>query len=504
MITHNSAQKNQLKKVDILLIFPPLRTWDRPRNFPCGLGLIASILREAGYAVGVIDVNGLRWDNQHVMDEIKTYDTKMIGIGGMISTYRWVKTMTHHIRETLPADVKIILGGSVGTSIIQTAFEKLKIDVMTIAEADETILQLLPAMQQNKPLKDIRGIAYLDENGTVIKTAARPQIEDLDTLPYPAWDLFPMNTYLENPIVGVGKDIDVISSRGCPYPCQYCYRIFGRNYRGRSADNVIGEIKILVEDYGIDFISFQDDCFVIDKKRVFAICDKIDAAGWDLKWSCTGRVNVCDKPLLERMRASGCVSVSYGLESGSNAILKRMQKNTTTEKAAKTIEMTRDAGIRAPVSFMIGYPGETRDTVMETVALCKRLNIPLTALMITCPYPGTPLYDEFKDSKQMLARYGVSDGLKIKLDEEAFVLDIGDAVDLAVNLSDMPDEELLAVRQEALDMAAKNYNPPTAEEVAAQELDLYGEKLYKKAKIQLASPELKAHRKRHGFNSKIG
>jgi anaerobic magnesium-protoporphyrin IX monomethyl ester cyclase len=496
------------KDVDILLIFPPLRTWDRPRNFPCGTGLIAARLRKEGYKVGVIDVNGLRWSHEQVMEKILTYNTKVIGIGGMISVYRWVRTMTGILRERLP-ETKIILGGSVGTSIIDTALRNLNVDVISIAEADDTILELLPAMLNSDDLKNIRGLAYLEED-QVVKTAARPQREDLNSLPYPAWDLFPMETYLANPVVGVGRDIDIISSRGCPYPCQYCYRIFGRQYRGRSAENVVGEMLELYHRYNVDFISFQDDCFVIDKKRVHDICDMIDSEGMNIRWSCTGRVNICDLELLKRMKASGCVSVSFGLESGSNTILQRMKKNTTTEKARKAIENCRQAGLRAPVSFMTGYPGENIGTMMETVEYCKELNIPLTALMITCPYPGTPLYDEAMSNpdlfKKFLKKYGktASDGLSIAYDEEQFVLEIGDAVDLTINLSDMSDDELLRNREDVLEMAKNNYVPPTEQEVREQEIDYYGLELYERAKRQMETPEMQAHRKRHGFNAKVG
>ncbi|MCH9022618.1 MAG: radical SAM protein [Planctomycetes bacterium] len=317
-----------------------------------------------------------------------------------------------------------------------------------------------------------------------------------------------MDVYLANPVVGVGRDIDMISSRGCPYPCQYCYRLFGRHYRGRSAENVVGEMEELYHKYQVDFVSFQDDCFVIDAQRVYAICDLIDKSKMNIRWSCTGRVNISDLDLLTRMRSAGCVSVSYGLESGSDTILKRMKKNTTTERAARAIENSRKAGLRTPVSFMTGYPGETRETMMETVAYCKKLNIPLTALMITCPYPGTPLYEDiFKSESQtreMLTKYGKKNGLMLEYDEEAFVLEIGDAVDLTINLSDMSDEEMLSVREEALAMGKANYVPPSKEEVEEQEMDWYGYELYERAKRQLETKEMQAHRSRHGFNATVG
>jgi len=495
------------KEVDILLIFPPLRTWDRPRNFPCGIGLLAARLRNDGYKVGVIDVNGLRWPHEKVMEEVQTYQTSVIGIGGLITVYRWAQILCRMIREDQP-DVKIILGGSVGTSIIETALRKLDIDLIALGEADDTIMELLPALLNGDSLEKVQGLAYLDGDGRVVKTESRPEIQDLDALPYPAWDMFPMDVYLANPVVGVGRDIDMISSRGCPYPCQYCYRLFGRHYRGRSAENVVGEMEELYHKYQVDFVSFQDDCFVIDAQRVYAICDLIDKSKMNIRWSCTGRVNISDLDLLKRMRSAGCVSVSYGLESGSDTILKRMKKNTTTERAARAIENSRKAGLRTPVSFMTGYPGETRETMMETVEYCKKLNIPLTALMITCPYPGTPLYEDiFKSESQtreMLTKYSKKNGLMLEYDEEAFVLEIGDAVDLTINLSDMSDEEMLSVREEALAMGQANYVPPSQEEVEEQEMDWYGYELYERAKRQLETKEMQAHRSRHGFNAAVG
>ena len=478
------------KNYDIVLVFPPIRTWDNPRNFPTGLGLIAAELRQAGYAVAVIDANGLRLDDEQVLEMIDQYDAPVVGIGGLITTYGWVKRMAGSIRRRRP-ESKIILGGSVATSIAETALRKLDIDVITVAEADDTAVELLDALLNNKPLEAIAGLAYLQDD-QVVYTAIRDLVADINRLPYPAWDMFPMDVYLKNPVVGVGRDIDIISSRGCPFGCRYCYRLFGRRFRGRSAEHVVGEMTELKCRYDVDFISFQDDCFVIDAERVHAICDLIDGSAElkDIRWSCTGRVTICDRALLERMRASGCVSVSYGVESGSQQILQAMGKNATLAQAAAAIENTRQVGLRCPVSFMIGYPGETAETVAETVAFCKELNIPLSALMFTCPYPGTQLYEQAKAEDKIG-------------DEEEFVLKIGDAVDLTVNLTNMSDEQLVALRDQALCQAAANYVAPSTEQVAAQERALYGDKLYERAQEQMADEHMRAHRRRHGFNETV-
>ncbi|MCF7958590.1 MAG: B12-binding domain-containing radical SAM protein [Phycisphaerae bacterium] len=480
-----------MNSYDIVLIFPPIRTWDTPRNFPTGLGLIASSLRSAGYRVKVIDVNGLRLNDDEVLEQLRQYQPSIVGLGGLITTYGWVKRMTSKIRTALPQS-KIILGGSVGTSIIETALTHLEIDVLAVGEADETIMELIPALLNKSSISTIPGIAY-QHNGQIIRTPERPLIQDIAPLPLPAWDMFPMDVYLSNPIVGVGKDIDIISSRGCPFNCQYCYRIFGKKFRARSAERVVEEMVALKQNYDIDFVSFQDDCFVIDKQRVFDICDLLDKNGLSksLRWSCTGRVTVCDADLLKRMRASGCVSVSYGIESGSDMILEAMGKNASLQKAAQAIKNTRDAGLRCPVSFMIGYPGETRQTVMETVEFCKTLNIPLSAMMFTCPYPGTPLYEQVKNTPNFKSQFPT---------EEEFVLKCGDAVDLTVNLTDMANDTLTTLRKEAIEKAQQNYTPPTPEETIAREKALYGPELYEKAQQQLKSPKMQAHRQRHGFN----
>ena len=473
---------------DLLLVFPPIRTWDSPRNFPMGPGLIAAEVRQAGYRVDVVDANGLRLTDEQVLAEIQEQKPAVVGIGGLITTYAWVKRLTRKIRELRP-DMPIILGGSVGSSILETALDNLDIDVVTLGEADETILELLPALLNGEALDGIAGLAFR-RDGKTVRTAERPLLRDLDKLPYPAWDLFPMDVYTENPVVGVGKDVDIISSRGCPFNCHYCYKIFGRKFRGRSAEHVVGEMEALRRHYDVDFVSIQDDCFVIDKERVYAVCDLIDRSKVlkGIRWSCNGRVTVCDLDLLKRIRRSGCVSVAYGIESGSQTILEAMEKSVTLQQAAEAIQYTRQAGLRSPLAFMIGYPGETRQTVMETVEFCKSLNIPLTSMSFTCPYPGTQLYRELRELG------------KLEGSEEELVVKMGDAVDLTVNLTDMGNEELISLRQEALDMVRESYVPPTAEEIATQEKELYGDDLYQKSQQQLRDPRMRAHRQRHGFN----
>ncbi|MCD6404558.1 MAG: radical SAM protein [Planctomycetes bacterium] len=473
------------ERVDVALVFPPIRSWDEPRNFPTGLGILASVLRNEGYSVAVIDAKGESLLVEEVQSALKALRPRIVGIGGIVTTYRFVRSLTRFIKAWDPS-IKIMVGGSVGGSIADLMLRKNPVDAVTIGEADETVKDLVPALLEGADLEAVAGIVFRDGDD-VVWTKPRELITDLDSLPLPAWDLFPMENYLANPVVGYGRDMDIISSRGCPYHCTYCYQIFGRGFRGRSPENIIAEISELVDRYAVDFISFQDDCFVIKKSRAYEFCDRLDESGLDIKWSCTGRANLADEDLYRRMKAAGCVSISFGIESGSQEILDRYKKGVTVEKAKEAVRIARKVGIKNPTSFMLGAPGETRETAMETVRFCKDVNIPLQALMFTTPYPGTAIHEEVK-------------ALGLIPDEEAFIMRLGDCVDFTINLTDMPDAELLALRDEMLALAKADYRPPSTGSTDRLDRELYGERLYEKRRLQLATAAMQAHRQTHGFN----
>jgi len=473
--------------VDVALIFPPIRTWDEPRNFPTGLGIIAAIIRNMGYSVAVIDAKGdklMAWEVQKRLEELRP---RVVGIGGLVTTYRFVRSIARWIKAWNPS-VKIMVGGSVGGSVPELMIERNPVDAVTVGEADETIQELLPALLDGGDLAKVRGIAF-NAGGKAVLTESRPLIQNVDMVPFPAWDLFPIETYLANPVVGVGRDMDIITSRGCPHQCTYCYQIFGRGFRARSPQNILAEIGELNGRYGLDFVSFQDDCFVVNKKRVYEFCDLLDRSGLDIRWSCCGRVNIVDEPLLRRMKESGCVSVSYGIESGSQTILNRYRKGVTVETAKQAVTLTREVGLRNPTSFMLGSLGETPETAWETVEFCKDVNIPLQALMFTTPYPGTPLYEEVK-------------GMGLIGDEEAYVMRLGDCVDFTINLTGISDSDLIALRSRMLDAVKRAYKSADDADKDRFERELYGERLYNKSRAQMATVEMQSHRKTHGFNER--
>jgi anaerobic magnesium-protoporphyrin IX monomethyl ester cyclase len=483
----------------VALVFGPHRTWDAPRNFPTGLGLIAAVLRQAGYDVHVIEVKAERLSREQVMGRLASFDPDVVGFGGLITTYGYAKWLIQAVKRWRP-DLPVIVGGGLGSSVPELILTRTPADVAVIGEAEETILELVPALFGGEPLDRIAGIAFRNAewvgsdsafripHSAFTYTPPRTPIWDLDRLPFPAWDLFPMEEYLKHPVVGLGRDMDLISSRGCPHRCTYCFQVFGHCFRARSAENMVEEIRQLDRRYGLDFVSFQDDCFVVDKKRVYEFCHLLGRSGLRIKWSCCGRVNLVDLPLLREMRASGCVSVNFGIESGSQTILDRVKKGVRVEQAKRAVRQVRRAGMRCPTSFMLGSPGETRETALETVRFCQELQIPLSALMLTTPYPGTPLFEEVRAAG------------RIPDDLEAYVERLGDCVDFTINLTDMTDSELLGLRDEMLRAVQESVQTETPAERERFERALYGDHLYEKGQTQLARPEEQAHRAQHGFN----
>jgi len=476
----------------VLLINPIIRQNDAPRNIPHGIAIMAAVARNHGHEVTVLDVNALRLNEREVTSFIENCDCDVVGIGGLIPVYRRVKWLSAAVKERKPG-VPVVLGGSVGFSIPELILTRTDVDVVIHQEGELTFPELLRAIEQKRSFSTVRGIWYREDGPPrrVRRTRPRKLIENLDAVvPFPAWDLLPMEVYLANPVVGIGRDIDFISSRGCPYPCTFCFHAFGRKYRAHSVDYVMAAIRHLKRTYDVDFISFQDDEFMAHPKRFLEFCHAIRRSGLGLKWSCTGRVNLVTKELLRTARESGCVSVSYGIESGSQVMLDRMKKMVTVEQARRAILMTRDAGLRCPTSFIVGMPGETMETIQETVSFCIKLNIPLRGVMFATPYPGTPLFQE-----------AVANGALDPNRLEEFVLKLGDAVDFTVNVSGtMTDDELIAARKWMMEEVEKYYQPASPEEQEAFLIELYGEELYRRGKEQEADAAFQTHRMLHGFN----
>ena len=439
----------------VLLINPPIREWSKPNVFPLGLGYIAAVLIQEGHEVEVLDINGLRLNKEEVKKKLQSIQFDVIGIGGIVTVYKYIKWLVGAIKQYHP-DKKIMVGGSVGTSISRIMLKKNPVDVVCMGEGEETVKELVKVLQAGGDLSQVKGICYKDGQGEIYQTPMREPICELDKLPLPAWDLFPMDVYVKNPVGAPNRNkwadgasddntlsMNLNGTRGCPYQCIYCYHDFmGVKYRTRSPENIIKELEILYKRYGVTYFHFTDDEFVLKKDFIYEFCRKIKALskehGITFTWGCAGRVNLMDESLLAEMADSGCVSIGYGIESGSQKMLDFMKKQVTVEEAKNAVRLTQKHLGWADCSFMIGYPGESRETLQETVEFCKELDLTPEVIFFMTPYPGTELYE-------MAIRQG-----KIK-DEEEYILGLGEQGEqVQVNFTDYSDKELVSIQEEMI------------------------------------------------------
>jgi len=431
----------------ILLIQPGYRSSELPTYFPLGLAYIVSVLREAGHTLQVLDIEGNRLSQQEVERFVSSAEFDAVGVSALITKYKYLKRELIPLLKARNPNAPVVLGNSIATSVPEMCVDRVGADVAVIDEGETTAVELFDVLEKRggeERLLSVDGIAFRKKEGVVARTKPRKFIENLDTIPFPAWDLFPTDIYAENfalqhamfidpfkPIRG----INVSSVRGCPFSCNFCYKVFGRSARWRSIDNLVAEVKELQRRYKIQYVSFSDDLFTANRKRVEEFCDRMIKENMGVKFFVSARVTTVDQDILNKMAKAGVVSITYGIESASEIILKNMNKMITRDAAYKAVVYARKAGISPNPSFMIGYPGETAQTVQETVDFCAELGL-ASEFFFTTPYPGTRLYEQAKAMGKIP-------------DDDKFFESLGEmSENLLVNFTDMSDEDIRRLKSE--------------------------------------------------------
>lgn len=476
----------------VLIINPPVRLDDKPRQIPHGLAILSNAIRkQMGIEPAFLDINAHRYNREETEKKITQTEFDIVLIGGLAPVYRSIVELSSFIKKQNP-DSKIIAGGYVAMPIPDILLKNSQVDIVCTGEGEITIVELLKRFQKkglNADKSDIKGICYKEgRNNRIYCTPLRPFISNLDEESMlPAFDLIPMNIYLKNPVVGLGRDIDIIAGRGCPFQCTFCYQPFGHKPKYHSVGFIIRGIKYLRKNYNIDFVSFQDDEFMADKKRIRRFCEERNEHFPDLLWSCTGRANIIakDENIVKLMKDSGCTLISCGFESGSQKILDGMHKRQKIEEMEETVKILRKYELPVPVSFIIGMPGEDEESCQETVNFCLRNNITLDSLMFATPYPGTEIFNSALETG--------------KIDKNSlheFMMNIGDARDFLINLTDsFSDEQLVKKREEMMRITRENYEKSiTADEIMGKMKKLFGNLM---DKVKLDEKDLE-HRAKHG------
>lgn len=381
----------------MMLINPSWNT--KYPQFPLGLASIAAVLEKNDFQTKILDANALQLSEHDIIKKAENSD--IIGITAMTPIINSVIRLVKGIKENNP-DATIIMGGPHATILSEKLLSNIpEVDIVVKGEGEHTIVELCNVLKTGKNLESVRGIIYR-KNNLIKSNHSRPQIEDLDSLPYLAYHLLPLNKYKLHPPHGKEYPLmAMLTSRGCPYDCIFCSKsIFGSNLRCQSPERMVSEIEYLKDHFKVKEIAFYDDIFILDKKRITKFTKELENKNLDIIWTCESRVNLVNKEILQKMKNAGCYMIAYGIESGNQTILNNLRKNITINQIKSAIETTNKIGIQSTGYFMLGSPGETPETIRQTIDFAKSLPLDYVQFSVTIPFPGSDLYDLYYTSRK--------------------------------------------------------------------------------------------------------
>lgn len=361
---------------------------------PLGLAYIAAVLKQNGVDVNILEANALGLSMDNVEGEIKKRKPELVGITGTTPLIGRVEEIARRAKSADKA-IKVVVGGPHATILPHDVLKNPDIDFCVVGEGEMTALELVHALEKKSDLAVIDGLGWKSD-GKVHINGSRPYIKELDSLPFPARELLPMEKYIYPlPTGKIARFTNLISSRGCPYLCTFCgqHNIWTRQVRFRSPGNVVDEIKELKDKYQVEWLGFTDSNFPLNRKVTMDICDEIMSRGIKINWVCGSRVDLVDRELLRKMHKAGCQQMNFGVESGNAEILKAYKKGITIEQAKKAIKEAQKAKIKVYTYFMVGGPGENQETARQTMKLARELNPDYAQFSIATPFPGTELFD---------------------------------------------------------------------------------------------------------------
>jgi anaerobic magnesium-protoporphyrin IX monomethyl ester cyclase len=384
----------------MLLIYPYFRPSNDRSVFrfpPLGISYLASTLLKEGHEVQLLDCTFM--NKAEALKQALELKAEVVGIYCMVTMLDDCLWLARQLRATSRL---MIVGGPLPTCDPQAFVADF--DVVVHGEGEGTVLELLQAYATGSDYSTIAGITFRRKTSIndradteSISNPDRPFIKDLDSLPFPARQLLPNQNYIQFGRKKYGYSITtVMSTRGCPYDCEFCSNvIFGGSYRERSAKNVVDEIEQALS-VGYDRISFADDVFTMRQKRVLEMCAEIKQRGLQFKWECLTRVDSIDAATYVEMYRAGCRRVYFGIESGDDMVLKLMNKKITSDEARHAVLAAHQAGLEVGAFFILFYPGETNQTVLNTLRFATSLPLDYLGLTMPYPLPGTALYERVK------------------------------------------------------------------------------------------------------------
>lgn len=366
---------------------------------PTGLAYIAGALDHHGTVVRCLDMFADKLSGEDIVEAARRFKPDLIGMTVLTPSAPVCELLVAMLRKAVP-EAKHVWGGVHADVFAREIVRDLGVDFCVHHDGEITICELVDALSAGeKDLSAIDGITWKNSDGDVISNKPRALLRDLDSLPYPAWHLFPIHRYGLLPFADIAKPIlTMAGSRGCPYRCDYCSLIHtgGKTFRRRDPIKVVDEYEYLVDRYGVKQIGFIDPIFPLVKKDLGPLCDEIVRRGLDQRcvWLSETRADRLDKETCEDMYRGGCRRVLMGIESGVDMLLNNVNKTLTTDKVREGVANARNAGIQTVGLFMIGLPGETPELTRETIEFAVDLDLDFAKFAITVPFPGSKLFED--------------------------------------------------------------------------------------------------------------
>lgn len=400
----------------VLLIYPKSKIWNTPTQIPLGLAYLGAVLKRAGHEVKVFDM----MVEEELVKVVKEFKPVLVGISANTPLIKGAWSAAKVIKQISKA--YIVLGGPHPTSLPDESLAQEYIDGVIIGEGEKSILSLVQALAGYKSFEEVEGLVYRGGDRKIKRNP--PQlVENLDSLPFPAYELFKVDHYsvtqpLKDPGRKGARAFYLMTSRGCPYNCVFCFKgIYQRIWRSHSPEYVISEWRYLVEKLKATEIGVQDDVFNLNKPRALKICRMLKQEGLDkIPWVTNNgiRADYTDFELLRAMKEAGCKRVAFGIETGDETIVKNIDKKLSLEKVEKAINEAKKASLSTMGFFMFGNPGENEVTMEKTIRFALKLDPDVAHFSIATPYPGTRLYYQILKEGKLLNKnweeYGILEG----------------------------------------------------------------------------------------------
>ena len=375
-------------RVAIIAAPYPLEEFPSP---PLGIAYVAAAFEAAGCEVRIFEYIVSHYSKEKLAGQLADFQPDAVGAGSVTMNFYDAQQIIRDVKSCNPEIVTMMGGPHVSFTAEETLRNYPEIDLIFTGEADDTISEFASLIKQKNKWRNIRGIAYRQDD-EIVNNGKRDFIMDVDRIPMPARHLLPISRYR-----ALGYPVSMITGRGCPHSCIFCLgrKMVGSKVRRRNPQLVLDEIEQII-NLGFERINIADDLFASDTQRVKEICNGIKERNLKFSWSAFARVDTVNQEMFDAMAAAGCDSISFGVESGNPEMLKRIKKGIKREQVVQAVKMCQQAGMLAHASFMVGLPGETKETLSQTAAFAESLNI-VFGYHYLAPFPGTTLCEKVGD-----------------------------------------------------------------------------------------------------------